>query len=78
MTASDCFNLALALYKQKAQDYNSQAAEWFEAALEKLNSDHKENTFTAIEVMTYIVKSYHRSNINLGWLLPKDRIIDKL
>ncbi|XP_026315821.1 prolyl 4-hydroxylase subunit alpha-2-like [Hyposmocoma kahamanoa] len=65
MTANDCYELALILYKQEDPNISRQAAEWFEAALEKLNNEQNENTFTAIEVMTYIVKSYHRSNINL-------------
>ncbi|XP_026315301.1 prolyl 4-hydroxylase subunit alpha-2-like isoform X2 [Hyposmocoma kahamanoa] len=65
MTASDCYNLALMLYKQEHPDYNLHAAEWFEVALEKLNIEQYENTFTATEVMTYIIKSYHRSDICL-------------
>lgn len=76
MTANDCYELALILYKQEDPNINRQAAEWFEAALEKFNNEQNENTFTAIEVMTYIVKSYHQSNINLGWLLLNDRKIE--
>ncbi|XP_026315302.1 prolyl 4-hydroxylase subunit alpha-1-like [Hyposmocoma kahamanoa] len=65
MTANDCYNLALILYKQEGpHNFNSHAAEWFEVALEKLNNDQNEIAFTATEVMMYIVKSYHRSNIN--------------
>lgn len=55
------------LYKQENPEYNLHAAEWFEVALEKLNNDQNETTFTAIEVMTYIIKSYHHSNIYSGW-----------
>lgn len=78
MTASDCYNLTLTLYKQEGRNnYNSHAAEWFEAALEKLDNEQSENTFTAIDVMKNIVKSHHRSNISLGWLLVKDMNIIK-
>ncbi|XP_026315823.1 prolyl 4-hydroxylase subunit alpha-2-like [Hyposmocoma kahamanoa] len=67
MTAIDCYNLALMLYKYESTYYNykSYAAEWFEVALEKLN-EQDENPFTATEIMMYIVKSYYYSPIPLA------------
>lgn len=78
MTASDCYNLALMLYKQEGPNYKSHAAQWFEVTLEKVNSEQIENTFTATEVMRYIIKSYHRSNVYSGWLMLKNKNIDKI
>lgn len=70
MTASDCYHLALMLYKQNDEvSYNSYTAEWFEAALEKLNNETDENVFTATDIMKYLVKTYHRLRISIGWLL---------
>lgn len=78
MTASDCYNLALMLYKQDSlSNLYSHAAEWFETALEKLNNEQDENTFTSIEVMTYIVKSHHHSNFSTG-LFVKSRNINEV
>lgn len=75
MTASDCYNLALMLYKKEG--LYTRAAEWFKAALGKLNNEQNENTLTIADVMSYIVKSYHHSNIYLGWLLLQNKNVDK-
>lgn len=74
MTASDCYYLGLMLYNHDSSYFKSYAAEWFEAALERLNNEQGENPFTATEIMTYIVKSYFASHSSLGWLLLQNII----
>ncbi|XP_026315299.1 prolyl 4-hydroxylase subunit alpha-2-like isoform X2 [Hyposmocoma kahamanoa] len=59
MTASDCFNLALKLYKH--EDYQI-AVHWFIEALEKFsNEDRVVNPFSAADIMSHIAKCYHYS-----------------
>lgn len=56
MSASDCYNLALMLYKQEGPfNYNSYAAQWFDAACERLDVLLMDETpFSAPKLITFI------------------------